>query len=388
MRALSRLIVVSSLTPGTTALYLIRAFREIGCQVVVVSDMDHPEAHFRRESCFDVFEFARQQRLQPDAVLFVEGGTRRLFPSGLERLDCLTAWYAIDSHLHLALHQDTARLFDATFVVHQPFVQPIASKGAEHVYWLPVAAGPEIFRGEAARDIDVAYVGSTDQGLHPERARLLNLIRDRYPRTYLGAASPERMVDIYNRAKVVFNRSVSNDINMRYFEAMGAGAALVTDRLRDCGVEQLFEPGRDFLEYTDDASLLQAIDGLLADDERRRRMAAEARERILARHTYRHRVQAVLEALDRVPRHARPGPLDYLPVYQQLRFPDGVLQETVRLLGALKQRDNRNFVFNAALRLLIAASALLSLGYRFRYRLRNRKLALRFARKFRAASTR
>jgi hypothetical protein len=211
--------------------------------------------------------------------------------------------------------------------------------------------------------------------LHPERAKLLDLIRSRYDNTFLGRAEPSRIGEIYGRAKIVFNKSVRNDVNMRYFEAMGAGAVLVTDSARDNGVEELFSPGEDFLEYRDDASLLAAIDSLLADDEKREQIGARAQRHVLSGHTYRHRAEKILDVLATTAHRVKPGPEDYLPAYHLLHYPEAVLSEASRSLAAMRTQGDRNPVLALVGPLLSGMAGLLSWAYRLRYRLRYARLA-------------
>jgi len=307
-----KILVVSSIEPGATALYLIEALRSLGHELRAVSDRGHPAVDCVAQCVVDIPRWADREDFYPDSLLFIEGGTRQIFPSGMQDMRCVTAWYALDPHLHLRQHLHLARLFDVTFVAHLQFVSRF---GDGEVHWLPAAADPrQCAPGPGARDIDVAYIGSDNRELHPERARLLDLIRSRYRNTFLGGADPSRMGEIYGRAKVAFNYSVRSEVNMRYFEAMGAGAVLVTDRApRETGVEQLFRPGEDFLEYRDDASLFAAIDSLLADDERRERIGAGAQKRVLADHTYQDRARRIVKVLAAAEHRVKPGPEDYLP---------------------------------------------------------------------------
>src|SRR5262249_20572464 len=145
----------------------------------------------------------------------VEGGTRRIFPCGMEDLDCVTAWYALDPHLHLRQHLHLARLFDVTFVAHRQFISQFRDG---EVHWLPAAPEPRVLApAKGPRDIDVAHIGSENRELHPERVRLLDLIRSRYRNTFIGRADASRIGEIYGRAKVVFNHSVRSEVNIRYF---------------------------------------------------------------------------------------------------------------------------------------------------------------------------
>lgn len=368
-----RILIVSSARAPATALYLIESLRELGHDVRVVSDWAHPGVDMQSIGVFDAARWAERTNYRPDALLFIEGGTRRIFPCGMEDLDCVTAWYAIDTHLHLPQHMRVAGLFDVTFVAQFEFLRRF---GEREAHWLPFAVDPRLYkRAPAPRDIDVAYIGSDHRGLHPERARLLDLIRSRYGNTFLGRADPAKIGDIYGRAKVVFNRSVRNDVNMRYFEAMGAGAVLVTDSARENGVEQLFSPGEDFLEYQDDASMLAAIDSVLADDRMREIMGARAQNHVLSGHTYRHRAEKIVEVLAAAAHRVKPGPEDYLPAFHLLRYPEAVLVEAKRSLSAMRTDGDRNPALAVVLAVLSGLAGALKWAYRLRYRLRYARLA-------------
>jgi hypothetical protein len=179
---------------------------------------------------------------------------------------------------------------------------------------------------------------------------------------------------IYRRAKIVFNKSVRNDVNMRYFEAMCAGAVLVTDKLKDNGVDVLFQPGTELVQYHDEASLVAAIDRLLANESERVAIGARARDRVLQEHTYEHRARKVLEVLLATTHSVRPAPHQYLSVFHMLRFPDGVLRTTARSLQALREAGDRNAVLALVATICSMLSWLLVRTYHARYRLRHWRL--------------
>jgi len=80
----------------------------------------------------------------------------------------------------------------------------------------------------------------------------------------------------------------------RIFEAAGAGACLITDAWD--GIEQFLEPGREVLVAADGEEVAELLAQLGPDDARR--IAAAARARILAHHTYERRAHEVDELLD------------------------------------------------------------------------------------------
>ncbi|WP_407113036.1 glycosyltransferase [Bradyrhizobium sp. LMG 9283] len=71
----------------------------------------------------------------------------------------------------------------------------------------------------------------------------------------------------------------------RVFEAIGAGACLITDQW--AGIDHFLEPGREVLVAADGAEVAEHLAAL--DPERARSIARRARARILSQHTYRQR---------------------------------------------------------------------------------------------------
>jgi spore maturation protein CgeB len=73
----------------------------------------------------------------------------------------------------------------------------------------------------------------------------------------------------------------------RVFEAIGAGACLITDQWD--GIDHFLEPGSEVLVAADGAEVAAHLEAL--DSERARAIARRARTRILAQHTYLHRAR-------------------------------------------------------------------------------------------------
>ena len=329
-------LFVASLGAYSTANYLLRALRDCGHHVFAYSDLARDGASEVGGGIVDVEALSRHHDFQPDLVLFVEGGTMKLFPIGLERVSCLTAWYGIDTHMDYAKHLTLSRAFDVTFIAQKQYVARLRADGVHQAHWLPLAFAPELLPQDTpTRDLDVAYVGSMNQALHPERHALLTALQQRFPANFIGPASAREMASIYSRAKVIFNKSVNNDVNMRYFEAMGTGAVLVTDPAQDNGAEELFEEGIHYLTYTDRDSLLRAVESVLRDENWHRRIAEAAREMIFSRHTYRHRALQLIDTVSRSKRQVRPGADIYFGVFSHLRMPEGML---AACLAALAQQ--------------------------------------------------
>jgi spore maturation protein CgeB len=89
--------------------------------------------------------------------------------------------------------------------------------------------------------------------------------------------------------------NVLTGLNQRNFEPCLAGAALLTDAQPD--LEACFEPGREVLVWRDPAELNGLYAKVLADADFAARIAAAGRARVLAHHTFTHRLETLRAAL-------------------------------------------------------------------------------------------
>jgi spore maturation protein CgeB len=80
--------------------------------------------------------------------------------------------------------------------------------------------------------------------------------------------------------------------NMRVFELAAVGTPQLSDAKAD--IARHFAPDREIVLYSSVAELADRAGALLADDARRRQLAAAARERALREHTWRHRLEELL----------------------------------------------------------------------------------------------
>ncbi|MGE0761440.1 MAG: glycosyltransferase, partial [Pirellulaceae bacterium] len=117
-----------------------------------------------------------------------------------------------------------------------------------------------------------------------------------FPNTFVGNCYFQDMAAAYSAARIVFNRSLANDVNMRVFEALCSGSLLITNDLSDNGLADLFEDGTHLVTYGNAAELLDRVRWHLEHEQEREQIAAAGRCEVLARHTYRHRMETLLQA--------------------------------------------------------------------------------------------
>src|SRR5271157_434882 len=201
---------------------------EIRRVAVIYDDRDRPETtgvYCRRalEGLVDVAHFRPDQlagipRDGFDLFLNIDDGLEYHLPDELHP----SAWWAIDTHLNFDWCRDKAQGFDFVFAAQRDGADRLRREGVASASWLPLACDPEIHgKHDVAKQYDFAFVGNVFPG---PRAELLELLRRRYPRSFVGKAYFEEMARTYSAARLAFNRSLRNDVNMRVFEAVACGS--------------------------------------------------------------------------------------------------------------------------------------------------------------------
>lgn len=102
----------------------------------------------------------------------------------------------------------------------------------------------------------------------------------------------------YPMSRVSLNctsRQMKGAVNQRVFDVPACGGFVVTDKREQ--LDRLFEPGREVLVYDEPEEIPALVARCLADDALRARVGAAARARILAQHTYAHRLEELLAVM-------------------------------------------------------------------------------------------
>ena len=284
---------------------------------LIYDDKDRPETtgvYCRRalESLVEVVHFRADElavipRTGFDLYLNIDDGLEYQLPADLHP----SAWWAIDTHLNFDWCRRKARAFDFIFTAQRDGAQQLEAEGIAQAEWLPLACDPDVHRRfDVAKVHDVAFVGNLFPG---PRAELVHLLQRRFRSTFVGRAYFEEMARVYSAARLVFNRSLKNDVNMRVFEAVACGSLLLTNDLADNGQVELFRDGLHLATYRDADELLDKAEYYLKHEALRERIATAGRAEAIAKHTYRHRMQTVLERVGRRaprPRVQQPKPVN------------------------------------------------------------------------------
>lgn len=201
---------------------------------------------------------------RPELIVVKVDATRRNLPRGLDRLPGTKVLLVGDTHhfaspLRTLLAYGAMESFDAVVLDHtRQHAHAFLEAGFDRVYWIPA-----VDYALRRRDIPVAperpltFVGQVGP-FHPWRRHVLDrLVAAGLPLTGMRAP-PETAADLYAASQVTLNVSLNGDLNLRVFEALGAGGFLLTDALStDAGLERCFTPGRHLVTYRSPDELVE-----------------------------------------------------------------------------------------------------------------------------------
>jgi len=291
-----RILVFAAYNEFTTAAHIIQALRKTGHHVLVCSTQPGTEVDCLCGDSVRARPILERMQFAPEVLLCIEASAD-LVPRDVAELGIPTIWYGMDAHLHLSKHAALARIFDVAFLSHKYCVEELRGRGLANVEWLPVAANLSLCEpGSHEKRFQVAFVGTLDPRLHPERVALLETIRRNFSPVFIGQAFLEDMAKIYQSARIVFNKSIRGDMNMRVFEALASGSLLVTDRLDDPGFNELFRDGEHLITYQNEREMVEKTRYYLEHPAEAEKISANGYRLVRERHTYEHRAKAIVQA--------------------------------------------------------------------------------------------
>lgn len=108
----------------------------------------------------------------------------------------------------------------------------------------------------------------------------------------------KELPSFYNSCSVNFNATsiqMGKAVNQRVFDVPACGAFLLTDHQE--AVTDLFVVGKEVVTYKDRGEIADLARFYLRNDAARKTIAEKGRERVLAEHTYRHRIETIIQRL-------------------------------------------------------------------------------------------
>lgn len=190
--------------------------------------------------------------------------------------------------------------------------------------WLPQACYPEMHGEQVLNSVqkrkfgaDIVFMGSVGS-IHPNREKLLARIADEgfdfkiygevlYPENtepdwvkdhHTGYAVKNEMHStVCNSSKIIIGMDGwperDKSYSLRLYKVLCAGGFYLNTHTKN--IEQVFEPGKHLDTYKDEDELIEKIIEYLGDDQKRETIARAGQRLVLDNHTFKHRLQAVLD---------------------------------------------------------------------------------------------
>lgn len=228
-------------------------------------------------------------------------------PNDLTKCSFPTITFQIDTFSKPKWRALWSTLFDYVIVFHPGYERVFSRYGHRRIIFLPHAIAAEEYLGGANDDqeeklYEIGWIGRIDGSHYKARRRILPIISARHTMNdWQRYYNESEIQQIYRTSKIVVNigrDDYPQDANLRCFEAMAAGALLITrlpSELELIG----FKSGEHFLGFRTDEELLSLIGSFLLDDQKRREIAIKAKDIVLREHTYDARVATLLSILSK-----------------------------------------------------------------------------------------
>ncbi len=226
-----------------------------------------------------------------------EDGLKGILPYEPSECPKPMAYWASDTHIKTETSDSydyrvgMAKKADFVFVAQKDAVERMKKDGVNAI-WLPHAVEPLAYPkfNFASKKYDVCFVGHINSG---NRIDALDRLFKEFPNFYYGQKRFEQAAEIYGQSKIVFNISMTDDINMRTFEGMATGSLMMTNWIPT--IEDLFEDGKHLVLYRSHDEMVDKAKYYITHDAEREKIAQAGYEEVLCKHTMAHRVQAILD---------------------------------------------------------------------------------------------
>ncbi|MFZ5586628.1 MAG: glycosyltransferase family protein [Thermodesulfobacteriota bacterium] len=264
------------------------------------------------------------ERHQPHLVLaLAQAPLDRAALKSLRGLGAATAFWFVEDFRVMPYFREVAASYDFFFHIQGPELSAELERlGANHSF-LPMAAHPPVHRPLALCPQDQArygaVVGFMGAGYPNRRQFFARLVNRGLPLRLWGVDWPdagplaacldqerylaaEEVVKVYNACQMVLNLHSSplagrgpggaDFVNPRTLEVPACGGFMLVDRVQ--GLEHFLAPGREAAVFDGEDQLMEMVEHYGRYPEQRAAIAAAGRRRVLAQHTYYHRMEELL----------------------------------------------------------------------------------------------
>jgi hypothetical protein len=275
-------------------------------------------------------------------------------PSDLQHCPIPTVSLDIDSFWWMESRIRWSMLYDYVFVWHKSFVPRYEAAGHPKVYAMPHAVDALIYKNcspESDRPLDVGWVGRFGYGHYARRRRIIGGLASRFKlNDFEKKYTKQETTDVYCQSKIVVNISrdeFPQEANMRCYEAMGAGALLITQNPTEL-TEWGFHEGEHFVGWRSESEVPALVDRYLHNENERVKIARAGRDMTMSGFTFQHCRDRMLAVLRECPNQffapARNWPREKISlVYLEYYYRYNCLSAAFDEFAALRKADRKSY---------------------------------------------
>lgn len=295
----------------TWANYHVWTLRRFGQELI---DTHEPPIEVQ-DCCLPIGPFPECMWRPPDCDVYLRIDDSLMYDTPPEYRPLI--YYCSDSHVQDGVGRaEIAAGADWTFCAQRDATKPFGGFGDA---WLPHRAW---FRPEPQeRKVGIAScITLSDNNLFGPRTRLARRIASKVPKlsqaplagqiVIRGGVWHSPMAQLYSQSQIVWHCGVGNDIPMRILEGAACGACVVSSRITDNGLEDMFgdlipqfDIPQDCLNAGDDLQheidtpdpCIDLLCDLLSKPDECAERGRAIREIVLDRYCYEHAVNAILD---------------------------------------------------------------------------------------------
>ena len=204
-----------------------------------------------------------------------------------------------DCHLIQGRKVEEYAKVDKVFIAQSPFLEFYPS---DKTSYLPHACDP--IKHHRIKGIKEKYdIGFVGNDTYPERRLLLEQLETKYKVLRTNTKPGIPYSEALSSCRLTFNRSMLQDVNMRFFESIAIGRLLLTDYLP--AQYEFAKDGQHYISYKDWPDLDEKVAYYLENEKERENIALRGAVWVKRYHTYEHRLKTILESFNLLPLERR-----------------------------------------------------------------------------------
>ena len=312
----SSILILSAYPPGVHQISIEKALRQRGHAVFtagstrdVLADLEAALKRWDPEYRYDLIVRPDERLVDvlarcpfaPDLILFLESGIPFL-PPDIAEAPCPTIAQFSEDLLHADWYAQLFPYFDLTLCTWKSTEIGWQRQGFDNVRQWYFGARPTFCVDEGlSRVYDVTFLGNLNPHIQRKRLpavhRIMQLRAEGVKVHVDGGVYFEDYNRVLAQSKIVFHRGITDQVNMRVFEAMGAGCLVIMQQPQDPDdpTTHFFRDREEVVYCHGEDDAVALIRHYLAHDDERRRIAEAGRQAVMSRHNYSDVARALME---------------------------------------------------------------------------------------------